>query len=160
MKIIDERTISALLAKARSGSRRRMNFNLHPEGNDPTNRFINAGFHGSYIRPHRHRVGKWELLSILHGSVDVLIFTPDGKLDNRLTLRLQGMCVAEIPAGEWHTLVFHAPTAAILEVKPGPYEPGLDKEFAGWAPAEGEHAVESFVGWLESAKCGESWSGL
>jgi cupin fold WbuC family metalloprotein len=134
-----------------------MNFNLHSQGNDPINRFINAGFHGTYIRPHRHRMEKWELLSIIQGSIDILTFTANGTLDNRLRLGIHGMCVAEIPGGEWHTLMFHAPAAAILEVKPGPYEPEFDKEFAEWAPAEGEDAVQSFVGWLESAKCGDTW---
>jgi cupin fold WbuC family metalloprotein len=97
------------------------------------------------------------LVRILKGSVDILIFTLDGKVEDRFRLSGNDMCVGEIPGGDWHSLVFHAPAAVILEVKPGPYEPELDKEFADWAPAEGDRAAELFVAWLERAKRGDSW---
>jgi cupin fold WbuC family metalloprotein len=157
MKTIDERTISALLNKAWSTPRKRLNFNLHPQGNDPVNRFVNAGFRGTYVRSHRHRIGKWELVTILKGSVDILIFTLDGKVEDRFRLSGNDVYVGEISGGDWHGLVFHAPAAVILEVKPGPYEPELDKEFAEWAPPEGDRETELFVGWLERAKPGDSW---
>jgi hypothetical protein len=49
--------------------------------------------------------------------------------------------VAEIPGGEWHSVIFQAPAAVVLEVKAGPYQPQLDKEFASWAPAENDPAA-------------------
>ena len=63
--------------------------------------------------------------------------------------------VVEIPGGVWHSVVFHAPAAVILEVKAGPYEPRLDKEMAGWAPPEDDPAAALFVTWLETAAPGE-----
>jgi hypothetical protein len=54
-------------------------------------------------------------------------------------------------------LIFYAPAAIILEVKPGPYEPELDKEFARWAPEEGTPVSASFVTWLEFASVGDRW---
>jgi hypothetical protein len=57
MKIIAAETITDLLARAASAPRKRMNLNLHAEPSDPTNRFLNAGLAGTYVRPHRHRIG-------------------------------------------------------------------------------------------------------
>ena len=42
-------------------------------------------------------------------------------------------------------------------MKPGPYEPELDKEFADWAPVDGDPAADLFLKWLESAEPGEVW---
>ena len=69
----------------------------------------------------------------------------------------ENIAVAEIPGGAWHSFVFQKPSAVILEVKPGPYEPQDDKEFAEWAPLEGDPNVTSFVSWLEKAELGERW---
>jgi len=65
MKIVNKKTISDLLLRAAASPRKRVNHNLHTEPIDPTNRFVNAGIAGTYIRPHRHRIGKWELVSVL-----------------------------------------------------------------------------------------------
>src|SRR6202166_2780970 len=103
--------------------------------------FLMPEIAGSYVRPHRHRIGKWELVSVLQGKFDLVIFTSDGVVKNRITLSSEGASVAEIPGGTWHGAVFHASGAVILEVKPGPYEPRLDKEFASWAPPEDDPAA-------------------
>jgi cupin fold WbuC family metalloprotein len=157
MKVVTEQDILDLLTQAASAPRKRINLNLHAAADDPINRFINAGIVGTYVRPHRHRIGRWELLSVLRGSVDVPIFTSEGELIDRWTLRADHMCLAEIPGGDWHTVIFHAPAAVILEVKPGPYEPHFDKEFAEWAPAEGDSIAALFLAWLKTAKHGDSW---
>ena len=54
-----------------------------------------------------------------------------------------------------HSAIFHAPAAVVLEIKAGPYEPQLDKEFASWSPAEDDLAAARFVTWLETAAPGE-----
>jgi cupin fold WbuC family metalloprotein len=155
MKIVTAETIGELLSRAGASPRKRMNLNLHSEPTDPICRFLNAGIAGTYVRPHRHRIGKWELVSVLQGKFDLVIFTSDGVVKSRVALSSEGANVAEIPGGEWHGAVFHAPAAVVLEVKPGPYEPLLDKEFATWAPSEDELAVPAFVRWLETAAPGE-----
>jgi cupin fold WbuC family metalloprotein len=159
MKIVTAETLTDLLARAVSAPRKRINLNLHAELSDPINRFLNGGLAGTYVRPHRHRIGRWELVTVLQGRLDLVVFTSDGEVRDRLVLGSVAARLIEIPGGEWHSLVFHAPAAAILEVKPGPYEPELDKEFAEWAPAEGAPAAASFVAWLESASLGEMWPG-
>jgi cupin fold WbuC family metalloprotein len=158
MRIVTADMMSKLLLRATASPRRRMNLNLHAEPTDATNRFLNAGIAGSYVRPHRHRTGKWELVTALQGNFDCVIFTSKGIVKDRVALGVAGASLAEIPGGEWHSIVFHAPGAVVLEVKPGPYEPHLDKEFAGWAPQEGDAATVSFMTWLEAAAIGEIFS--
>jgi cupin fold WbuC family metalloprotein len=155
MKIVTAEMIAELLSRAAASPRKRMNLNLHAELTDPIARFLNAGIAGTYVRPHRHRTGKWELVSVLQGRVDLMIFTSDGVLENRVCLSSDRTSVAEIPGGDWHSVVFHAPAAVVLEIKAGPYEPQLDKEFASWAPPEVDPAAASFVTWLETAALGE-----
>jgi cupin fold WbuC family metalloprotein len=157
MKIVTKETIAELLAHAAVMPRKRVNFNLHAELSDPVNRFLNAGVAGTYVRPHRHRVDKWELLNVLQGRLDVIFFTSKGEVENRIALGPNGPSLIEVHGGEWHSLVFHAPAAVVLEVKPGPYEPQLDKEFAVWAPTEADSKASLFLSWLESATPGEIW---
>jgi len=157
MKVVNKKTISDLLLRAAASPRKRMNHNLHTEMIDPINRFVNAGIAGTYIRPHRHRIGKWELVSVLQGGGDVALFTESGTIKSRLAISSENIAVAEIPGGAWHSFVFQKPSAVMLEVKPGPYEPQDDKEFAEWAPLEGDPNVTSFVSWLEKAELGERW---
>jgi cupin fold WbuC family metalloprotein len=157
MKTVTADTISELLARAAHAPRKRTNLNLHAEPSDPINRFLNAGVAGTYVRPHRHRSGRWELVSVLRGRLDLLIFALDGAIARRLTLDADAASLVEIPGETWHTLVFRPPGAAILEIKPGPYEPELDKEFALWAPAEGDPGAAPFLDWLEHAAVGDTW---
>ena len=102
-----------------------------------------------------HRIGKGELLSVVQGTVDVRTFGANGAVKNRVSLSTVGAnVVAEISGGDWHSIVFRAPGAVVLEIKPGPYEPLLDKEFANWAPSEDDPVARSFVARLEVAAVG------
>jgi cupin fold WbuC family metalloprotein len=96
-------------------------------------------------------------LNVVQGRLDVVIFSSEGEIKGRFPLGSEGASVVEIPGGDWHGIVFHAPAAVVLEVKPGPYEPQLDKEFSDWAPVEDDPAAAVFVTWLESASLGEAW---
>jgi cupin fold WbuC family metalloprotein len=158
MKIVTAEIIAELLSRATTSSRKRMNLNLHAQPNDSVSRFLNAGVAGTYVRPHRHRIDRWELVSVLQGRFDVVIFTPEGVVKRRVILGSQDASLAEIPGGEWHSVVFHAPAAVVLEVTAGPYEPQFDKEFASWAPPENDPEAARFVSWLETAAPGDAVS--
>ena len=160
MKIVTKETMADLLVRATVAPRKRVNLNLHAELSDPVNRFLNAGVPGNYVQPHRHRLGKWELLNVLQGSLEVIFFTSDGEVKTRVALALNDQSLIEIDGGEWHSLVFHAPAAVVLEVKPGPYELQLDKEFAKWAPSEADPKAPFFQSWLETAMPGETWANI
>ena len=51
----------------------------------------------------------------------------------------------DISAGVWHTVVVLSDVLVCYEVKPGPWDPATDKEFAAWAPVEGTREVERYV---------------
>ena len=160
MKLVTKQTIQDLVMKAASSPRKRQNLNLHQELSDPVNRFLNAGLPESYIRPHRHRLGKWELVSVLQGSLDAIIFAADGRIEQRCALAAGSTNLIEIHGGQWHTFTFQAPVAVVLEVKPGPYEPALDKEFADWAPDENDPQAHLFRSWLDVAGLGDRWRSI
>src|SRR5436190_10646726 len=67
MKIITPEVIEGLMSRAAVAARKRTNLNLHEDYSDPINRFLNVGLSGTYVRPHRHRIGKWEIACLLQG---------------------------------------------------------------------------------------------
>jgi cupin fold WbuC family metalloprotein len=150
--------VDALAARATASPRRRMNHNLHPTLADPIQRLLNAFEPGTYVRPHRHpQPGRWELFLCLRGRVAVLTFAADGAVRERVVLEAGGPTLAvEIPPGVCHSLASLAPGTVLFELKPGPYVALADKDFAAWAPAEGEPACAAFARWLESAAPGDS----
>ena len=72
-----------------------------------------------------------------------------------LSLVALGVLSGEAAAYVAPTEATGGPPAGVLEVKAGPYEPQLDKEFASWAPSENDPAIATFVSWLETATPGE-----
>lgn len=148
MKVVDTQMLIALTSKASSSTRGRANLNLHPELFDPVQRFLNAIEPGSYVRPHRHLIPqeKWELFVVLSGAVVVLLLDEAGKVLERVELDASGSNKAvEIPAGAWHTLAATQPGTVLFEFKQGPYSALDDKDFATWAPAEGESGTAELV---------------
>jgi cupin fold WbuC family metalloprotein len=54
----------------------------------------------------------------------------------------------DLAPGVWHSITALTPYAVTYEVKPGPWEATKDKEFAPWAPAEGDPAAAAYLQWL------------
>jgi cupin fold WbuC family metalloprotein len=155
LHVLDERALDELAARARIAPRRRQNFNLHPELSDPIQRLLNAGEPGTYVRPHRHRAGRWELVSVQRGQIDTLLFDDAGKVTARYALTA-GNCI-EVPGATWHGYVFVLPGTIALEIKPGPYDVALDKEFAAWAPLEGDAGAAACARWIAEATTGATF---
>ncbi len=81
----------------------------------------------------------------------MLIFDDQGAVVGRHLLGRSGLVGIDIAAGAWHTIFAISETAVCFEVKPGPWDPDADKEFAAWAPREGEPASEVVLQeWLEA----------
>jgi cupin fold WbuC family metalloprotein len=94
---------------------------------------------GAYVGPHRHlKPPKSESFLILEGELALLAFDDSGGVLTTTVLGRKAVPGADIAAGIWHTLVVVSPHAVIFEVKPGPYDPISDKDFAAWAPPEGD----------------------
>lgn len=157
LKIVSDKQLHRLSGEAAASPRLRKNLNLHPVLEDPVQRLFNAMEPGTYVRPHRHaRPEGWELMLAVRGAFSILVFDDHGKVLERVDLSgAGGPTAVEIPAGTWHAVVVLAPETVMFEVKPGPYSPPEDKDFARWAPLEGEAAAEDFVTWYERAQPGD-----
>ena len=137
LRVLDNDTVGATAAKARGAERGRCNHNLHPTLADPVQRFLNVFQPGSYVRPHRHNAHRWELFLLLEGEAAAVVFDGAGNVTETAVLRRGGARAVEIAGGAWHTLFALVPDTVLFEVKPGPYTPISDKDFAPWAPPEG-----------------------
>jgi cupin fold WbuC family metalloprotein len=150
VRLISQSLFDEVADRALASPRLRMNYNFHSGPADNPHRFLNVLLRGTYIRPHRHFYPpKPETFLVLEGAADVIVFDGSGSIEARHHLgtespdgRLWGI---DIPAGIWHTILARSERAVCFEVKPGPWEPTSDKEFAEWAPAEGDPAVAEYV---------------
>lgn len=155
LQIFGSDQLQDLLAIARSSPRLRKNLNIHPKLDDPIQRMFNVMHPGAYFRPHRHPGNhRWELFIALSGSVAILLFDDEGKVIERKEI-VGGSptkpAVVEIPPLAWHALVVLAPDTILVEFKPGPYIALEDKDFAPWAPPEGNEACHAYEQWMRDA---------
>ena len=144
---IDYDLIARVTEAAAASPRRRMNFNFHSGPEDNPHRFLNAMLRGTYIQPHRHlKPPKAEAFLALRGSGCVVTFDDAGAVvDRHFIGEGHASYGVDIAAGVWHTIVPLSEVLVCYDVKPGPWDPSTDKEFAEWAPAEGSHEVESYA---------------
>jgi cupin fold WbuC family metalloprotein len=158
MNIVDAARLTELRQAAEAGPRRRSHLNLHDDLSDPIQRVVIALEADTYVRPHRHAEPKWELFALLEGACTVVTFDAEGTVTDRVDLSPTGARLVQIPVGVWHSVVALTGGTLVLEVKPGPYVAVTDKDFAAWAPAEGEAGADSLCRWMqEVAAAGTRW---
>lgn len=147
LKIISPDLLNGLTQKAKQSPRRRLNHNFHDDLADPINRMLNALEPGTYIQPHKHEnPDKREIFIVLRGSLVVAFFDDSGKVIEFVLLDPKnGNYGVEVPVGTWHSLFTLEPGTVIYEVKDGPYSPLDDKNFAPWAPREGDSGCVEFL---------------
>jgi len=155
VKLVSAAQLADMAAAAGTAPRRRTHATLHEESSDPVQRVVIALQPGTYVRPHRHGDAVWELFTLLDGALAVLTFDETGTVTGRHELRPGGDRIAQLAPRQWHSVVALAPNTLALEVKPGPYRPTTDKDFAAWAPAEGQDGAAAMVAWLEKAEVGQ-----
>jgi len=156
IKITDD-LMRELSGKALASTRKRTNYNFHKSPQDTVQRMLNAAEPGTYIRPHKHEdPDKTEVFVILRGRVVIVEFDENGGITDHVVLdRKKGACAVEIPPKVWHTFITLEPGSVLYEVKEGPYDKNNDKNFASWAPGEGEKGASEFNGnILRSLKIG------
>jgi cupin fold WbuC family metalloprotein len=160
IQLITEDLIEATLEAARRSPRRRMNHNFHAGPDDNPHRFLNVLLEATYVAPHRHlKPPKAESFLVMEGWVALFCFENDGRVQSRhllgrgelpqgLPRALAGIVRArgiDLEPGVWHTLTAVSPYAVCYEVKPGPWDPKTDKEFAPWAPPEGDPDAAAYL---------------
>lgn len=149
---ITKELFERMLEKARVSPRRRINFNFHAGFEENPSRFLNVMLRGTYITPHRHaNPAKAESFIVLEGCAVFFVFDDAGGVTGRTLLGPGERAVGiDVAPGIWHTVAVLSPHAVCFEVKPGPYSPANDKEFAPWAPREGDARSAAY---MESLLC-------
>jgi cupin fold WbuC family metalloprotein len=143
---IDDRMILPLTAKAKESPRKRKNLNFHLESSDPLQRMLHAMGPETYVQPHKHEnPDKREAFVILRGRVAAIEFTPLGAVSDWIVMDPATGCFGvEFTPRSWHCLIALATESVVYEVKDGPWDPADDKNFASWAPKEGDAGCEEF----------------
>lgn len=146
VQIIDGALFDEVLAQAEASPRRRKNRNFHAGPEDNPHRFLNVMMRDTYVPPHRHVTPpKPEAFLVLRGNATVIVWTEDGQVRERHRLGDGAPAGIDLAPGLWHSVLVESDHAVIYEVKPGPWEPSTDKDFASWAPREGEPGVAAFM---------------
>jgi len=138
MIIIDRKLALSVSESAKASARLRKNHNFHADYADPVNRMLNAFEPGTYVRPHKHESpDKCEVFIVLTGRALAVQFDDSGAIIEHTILdHATGTFGVEFAPRVWHTIISLAPGTVVYEVKPGPYAPIDDKNFAPWAPPE------------------------
>jgi cupin fold WbuC family metalloprotein len=152
-KIFGGRELDNLSRIASKDNRRRKNFNLHADFNDPVQYFINRVYSDSYIRPHQHDIESGEEIIVsLGGTSATVIFSDAGIIEEIILLSPFHLCadkksavVVTLFPGTWHTVIALDENVTLLEVKKGPFNPDAAKIFADWAPAEGSKLAPAYL---------------
>lgn len=126
MKQLTEEILDELSLQAKNSPRRRTNYNLHEDLNDPIQRLAIAMEPDTSVLPHRHP-HTWELLYPLRGRFIVLHFDETGMVIDRAVLGEDSQLV-ENPAGRWHAVLSLDTGGIIFEVKHGPYTPQVEAD--------------------------------
>jgi cupin fold WbuC family metalloprotein len=141
--------LEQLTERAKAAKRGRTNHNFHQSYDENPNRFLNVMVKGTYITPHRHTTPpKSESFVMLRGRLLFITFHDDGALHTVTRLSAQDNYGIDIGPGIWHSIIVESETAICFEVKPGPYAPASDKDFAPWAPREGEAGCGEYAAQL------------
>lgn len=147
VKIISHKTLDDLTHKAVTSPRRRLNLNYHEDLADPMNRMLNAFEPGTYIQPHKHEnPDKREVFIVLRGSLVVVIFDESGTpVDFILLEPSKANYAVEVEPGIWHSVISLESGTVVYEIKDGPYIQPIDKNFAPWAPKEGDENCGEYL---------------
>ncbi|MFO1479052.1 MAG: WbuC family cupin fold metalloprotein [Turneriella sp.] len=151
VQIITPALLDSLTERAKTSERQRTNHNFHQSFEENPNRFLNVMVKGTYVTPHRHTTPpKSESFVVLRGQLLFITFDDVGELQTVTRLSAQDNHGIDIAPGVWHSIIVESDTAICFEVKPGPYAPANDKDFAPWAPREGEAGCAEYAGQLLS----------
>lgn len=149
---ITSQLIDQAVQASRTSERRRIILPLHKSADESLHRMFNAMQPETYIPPHRHLLPpKAESILVLRGSLCFVTFDESGNIDQMLDLSAGSDQIGvDVAAGIYHTFFILEPDTVVFEVKPGPYSPINDKDFAPWAPSEGHPAANDYLAQLKS----------
>ena len=156
MKKVGTEVLNKLKSDSQQCQRLRINYNIHSELSDPVQRMFNVIQPESYVQPHRHPgQDSWELFLLMEGEGLVLSFDEQGVVLDRVHLHMDGIRMAEIPVATYHTILALVPNSVFFEIKRGPYDPSIAKDFAAWAVPEGHPKQLRTWRWFCQAQIGD-----
>jgi cupin fold WbuC family metalloprotein len=143
---IDKNFTLKYIETAQKSTRRRTTYNFHKDLSDTLQRMLNIMNKDTYVQAHRHKnPDKREAFIILKGKVLVIEFDDSGNVIDHIVLnREQENYGCEIAQGCWHTIICLEDNSIVYEVKDGPYIQETDKQFAPWAPKEGDKSCMDY----------------
>jgi len=151
--LINRAQIEQKIEDAKKNTRKREIHNFHSSDQEALHRMLNSIQPGSYLRPHRHLdPPKDEGFVLLKGSAGFVFFHAEqGSMKKEFILLdfERGTYGIDIRAGVWHTLLSLEPDTVLYEIKPGPYTPLTDKDFAPWSPPDSAPEAATFLSELE-----------
>ncbi len=151
-------TIDDLINRAKATEVKRFRLCLHHSTDEKIHEMAISLVGLSYVRPHRHPLGKCESYHIIRGKMDVYFFKNDGILFKKIRMGdfSSGKCffyrlnsnIYHMPISVTDTVVYH-------EVYEGPFNKDIDVEYASWAPPENDvKAVSEFLDNLKKDSLG------
>ena len=144
---IDQKLLDEMVVKSRAAKRGRTHYTFHKFDNDTLQRMLNAMQPGTYLQPHKHEnPDKQEVFLVLTGKFLVVEFDDNGEISDHMILDIKShQHAAEIAERVYHTVICLVPDSIAYELKDGPYNPIDDKNFASWAPKEGEEGCAAYI---------------
>lgn len=151
---VDAALVGQKARDAAANPRGREIHRFHADDGATLQRMLNALQPGTYVRPHRHLTPpKAEAFVVLTGMLGFIAFDDEGRFGREDCLvldRARETYAVDVVPGTWHAIVALVPDTVVFEVKPGPYGPGADKDFAAFAPAEGAPEAAAYLAALEA----------
>lgn len=147
VNLITAELMQRVIEASRSSPRKRMILPLHKSHDALLHRMLNVFQPGSYVQPHRHLdPPKAESIVVLRGAIHFVAFEADGAVARHYTLEA-GTPVfgVDIEPGVYHTFFALTEDTVLFEVKNGPYAHSNDKDFAAWAPKEGDPEAAAYL---------------
>lgn len=149
IQLITEDLLDQTIERARISKRRRINHNFHASDATNPHRFLNAMLRGTYVTPHRHVTPpKPEAFLAIRGQIAFFLFDDAGAIAHCYRLGDRGLLGVDVEPGIWHSMAVLSESAVVYEVKPGPYAAMSDKDFAPFAPLEGDATAEAYLAHL------------
>ncbi len=131
-------TVEKLKRLAEQHASRRSRLCLHRGPQDLTHEMIIVAHASTYIRPHRHPREKSESYHVIEGKMEIRLFDENGRVQRVVTLTCGpgGTFMYRMTNGWWHQPVPKTEWLVYHETYSGPFDKGIDVQYAPWAPEE------------------------
>jgi cupin fold WbuC family metalloprotein len=152
LKFFNNYELNDLINLAGLNRRKRTHSNIHDSYDEPSQKLFNAINIESYIRPHRHVENKKEFLIALSGLMTVFMFDDNGVVVESKNIApydtqndINSCFAVTIAPNVWHTVVARKDNSILLEVKDGPFDPSIAKEYSDWSPSEDSKMANNYL---------------